>query len=225
MVAGGTGTRMGGGLPKQFLPLAGRPVMVHTLERFLAFDPNMPVVVVQHPGSIDLWEEICQENLSPEHQARIHTCPGGAQRTHSVHNGLKQLEALVDDPSQYLVAIHDAARPNVTTGLIQRSFDLARKSGSSIPVWPVSDSLRHVQGDQHQAVLRSEYVTVQTPQVFDLALIKRAYQQAFSDEFTDDASVVEKMGEQVSLVQGSPGNTKITSKPDLDFLRFQLLKH
>ena len=216
ILAGGSGLRIGGETPKQFIDLGGTSMLEMSIAKFRHYSDDIQLVVAIHPDFKDLWTNMVQRNPQwPE----IEWVDGGKERYHSVKNALDSL------PQEGLVAIHDAARPNVTTGLIQRSFDLARKSGSSIPVWPVSDSLRHVQGDQHQAVLRSEYVTVQTPQVFDLALIKRAYQQNFSDEFTDDASVVEKMGEQVSLVQGSPGNTKITSKPDLDFLRFQLLKH
>lgn len=206
IVAGGSGKRMHAELPKQYLEIAGKPVLMHTLEKFKAFSGDIEIITVLPENQLRFWGEL-QKKYS---FAVPHTLvKGGKARFFSVRNGLK----FVDTPS--LVAIHDGVRPFVSVETIRRCFDMAEKSGNAIPVISPSDSLRLVTGDENKPVSRLNIRQVQTPQVFDSELIKQAYRQEYLPEFTDDATVLEKTGVKINLVEGNRENIKITNPEDL----------
>ncbi len=207
IVAGGKGLRMGHDTPKQFLEVAGRPVLAHTLERIHRFDSNMEIILVLPAEQQAYWQELCcRYNITTPH--RIAT--GGATRFHSVRNGL----ALVD--SDGLVAIHDGVRPLVSAEVIAQCFATAEENWGSIHTLPTTDSLRKLHTDcTSQAVNRAEFVTVQTPHTFRTNEIKHAYEQPYRDNFTDDASVYEAAGYSSTLVEGNRENLKITLPADL----------
>ena len=209
IVAGGKGLRMGGDLPKQFLPLRGKPVLMHTIERFRKYSPEIGIIVVLPREQQDYWRELCREHhFCVEHRV----VDGGATRFHSSKNGL----AAVPDTAHGVVAIHDGVRPFVSVEVIARAFEAARRDGAALPVLPVVDTLRYVaSADGGHNVQRADYRIVQTPQAFDIQLVKRAFLADYSDAFTDDASVVEAMGHSVTMVDGNRENIKLTTPYDL----------
>lgn len=206
IVAGGRGLRMGGELPKQFLPLGGKPVLMRTLELFEG--EVSQIILVLPEDHIPFWEELCEQY----HFTLPHTVAlGGETRFHSVRSGLSHL------PQEGLVAVHDGVRPLVSSALIRRSFEEAERSGVALPACPVTDSLRLRQDEgKSEAVDRSRYVAVQTPQTFDLGRLQQAYHQAYSPLFTDDASVYEaaSLG-SITLIDGEETNIKLTTPRDL----------
>ena len=206
IVAGGQGLRMGGELPKQFLPLGGKPILMRTLELFEGEVSR--IILVLPEDHIPFWKELCQRY----HFTLPHTVAlGGETRFHSVRSGLSHL------PQAGLVAVHDGVRPLASNALIRRSFEEAERSGTALPACPVTDSLRLRQEEgKSEAVDRSRYVAVQTPQTFDLGQLQQAYEQAYSPLFTDDASVYEaaSLG-TITLVAGEETNIKLTTPRDL----------
>lgn len=209
IVAGGKGTRMGAAEPKQFLPVGGRPALMRTLERFREFSTALQIIVVLPHGEQERWRRLCAEHrFTVAHRV----ADGGATRFESSRNGL----AAIPDGTRGLVAIHDGVRPFVPREVIARCFEAARRTGAAIPVCPVTDTLRRVEanGGGHN-VPRADSRIVQTPQVFDIALARRAFSQPESDRFTDDASVVEALGHPVAMVEGSRMNIKLTTPFDL----------
>mgnify|MGYP000867421105 CR=1 FL=1 len=207
LVAGGTGTRMHRSVAKQFLPLGGRPVIFHTLARFREALPQLHVVLVLHESLHATWESLVSE--SPE-MAVDAVVTGGEERFHSVRNGLA---ALPEGPGW--VAIHDAVRPFVEPATIQRCYAAAERVGAAIPVVPVKDTIRRVDDARNAPLDRATLRAVQTPQVFDLAALRRAYAADYEARFTDDASVWEAQGKSVELVEGDLHNIKITTPEDL----------
>ena len=216
IVAGGQGLRMGGEIPKQFRPISGHPVLMHTLEAFYRYDPEIEIILVLPEEHQNYWNDLClQYRFTLKH--RVIT--GGPTRFHSVKNGLDTL------PDNGLVAVHDGVRPLVSEEVIDNAFEEAKRSGAVIPVIEVTDSLRELTSDgKNKSVPRSLYRSVQTPQVFKTALLKEAYSQPFCDYFTDDASVVEATGKEVKLIKGNTENIKITTPKDL-LLAEMLLSH
>lgn len=210
IVAGGRGTRMESDVPKQFLPLGGRPVLMQTLECFHAYDARMELIVVLPAEQQDYWRTLCSQ-YSFELPHKLAT--GGATRFESSRNGL----SLVPDLPRALVAIHDGARPFVSVETIARCFAKADKTGAAIPVVPVTDTLRYiVERGRSCTVDRSRYLRVQTPQVFDVHQLKTAYAHPYRPEYTDDASVYEHVvGYEVALVEGNVENIKLTTPFDL----------
>lgn len=208
IVAGGTGRRMGSATPKQFLPLAGRPLLMHTIERMHRLSGFAPVTIVLPSEFISLWN-----NLIEEHKFTLpHTViEGGKERFHSVKNGLDSL------PGEGYVAIHDGVRPLVSAATVDRCFSEAQGSGAAIPVIAPPESVRMVTVRGTLPVNREAIRLVQTPQVFRLDLIKMAYKQEFNSLFTDDASVAEQAGIPVAIVEGNRENVKITMPLDLLF--------
>lgn len=206
IVAGGKGLRMGNDLPKQFIPIGGKPVLMRTIEAFYRFDQDINIILVLPVSHQDYWKSLCEEyNFSIEHTI----ANGGETRFHSVKNGL----ALVADG---LVGVQDGVRPFGSVEMIKRCFDVAREYPAVIPVIDSTDSLREVvDEDKSRIVDRSKIRLVQTPQVFDVNVLKKAYQTDFKETFTDDASVVEAMGVNVHLVKGEVTNIKITTPLDL----------
>lgn len=210
LVAGGQGLRMGGGVPKQFLPLGGRPVLMHTIDRFREVFPDMHIIVVLPQGQHDYWHDLCRRHHL---EGGFLTAPGGDTRFHSVLNGLNAIPA---DVSEGLVGVHDGVRPFVSRDTLRRCYEEAARSGTAVPVVPVVETLRHVSPDgESMTVPRSDYRLVQTPQVFSLDLLRRAYRQPYTPQFTDDASVVEALGERITLVEGNRENIKLTTPADL----------
>lgn len=212
IVAGGKGLRMGGDLPKQFIPLEGKPVLMHTLEAFHRWDASAELVLVLPEDHQPYWKMLCRE-IGCKAPHRI--ANGGETRFHSVRNGLEILSEEIKNTSEgnekTLIAVHDGVRPFVTAEVITTCFEEAERNGAAIPVTPMIDSLRVIDRDGSHPVDRSRYVAVQTPQVFDASLLLKAYDQEFSPFFTDDASVVEAMGDPICLVAGNRENIKLTT--------------
>ncbi len=208
IVAGGKGLRMGGDLPKQFMPLHGKPVLMHTIERFRSYSDELKIILVLPHEQQDYWRQICQKhNFTVEHTV----VDGGQTRFHSSQNGV----AAVPDDATGVIGIHDGVRPFVSEETIARCFEAARQFGAALPVLPVTDTLRRVTDDGGYNVQRNDYRTVQTPQTFDAQLLKQAFKQPYSDNFTDDASVVEALGHKVTMVDGNRENIKLTTPFDL----------
>ena len=206
IVAGGSGTRMKTETPKQFLELAGRPVLMHTIERFKAFDNSIEIITVLPEDQLENWAYI-QEKYSFLIPQTVVT--GGKTRYHSVKNGLD----FVSEPA--LVAIHDGVRPCVSIETIERCFETAEKLGNAVPVVEIVESLRMVTDEGNNFINREKIRAVQTPQVFNSAIIKKAYMQPYKEEFTDDATLVEAMSEKINLVEGNKENIKITTPEDI----------
>ncbi|MFH1159686.1 MAG: 2-C-methyl-D-erythritol 4-phosphate cytidylyltransferase [bacterium] len=214
IVAGGTGTRMNPLVPKQFIVLAGKPMLLHTIEAFLGFDKGIRIIVAIPDSLFREWHHLIgQYSFQVPHTL----VPGGSTRFHSVKNGLDALE------QEELVAVHDGVRPLASVELIGRAFSEAEIHGTAIPVIPLSESIRFVEGPTNHPVDRTAYRIVQTPQVFRTSLLKQAYLQDFRETFTDDATVVESTGQPIHLIDGDPANIKITRPADL-ILATSLLK-
>jgi 2-C-methyl-D-erythritol 4-phosphate cytidylyltransferase len=206
IVAGGSGKRMGAEIPKQFLELAGRPVLMHTIERFKSFNEKIEIITVLPENQIRHWLDLQKKYSFNILQTLV---KGGSHRFFSVKNGLK----FVNVPG--LVAIHDGVRPFVSIDTIRRCFETAEKLGNAIPSISPTESLRIVSEQGSTPVNRMHVKQIQTPQVFDAALIKKAYLQEYRPEFTDDATVLERMGEKINLIDGNRENIKITNPEDL----------
>jgi 2-C-methyl-D-erythritol 4-phosphate cytidylyltransferase len=206
IVAGGSGKRMGMDTPKQFLELAGRPVLMHTIERFREFSDSIEIITVLPENQLRFWNELRKKYSFDVPHTLV---KGGAKRFNSVQHGLE----FVNSPG--LVAIHDGVRPLVRIETITRCFETAEKYGNAIPVISPADSLRMETKNDNYPVNRMHIKQIQTPQVFDVAKIKKAYLQDFDPSFTDDATVLEKTGEKIHLVDGNRENIKITNPEDL----------
>lgn len=208
IVAGGSGSRFGSAVPKQFVPMCGKPVLMHTIAKFGSVSDTSIILVIPQ-AHFRWWQELCEEhNFAIPHKV----VAGGSSRFQSVKNALA---TIVNAEAGDIVSVHDGVRPLVSVELIARAFEQARKQGSAIPVVPVTDSVRKVSGSQSEALERSALRAVQTPQVFDARLLLSAYDTEFSEFFTDDASVVETAGHSVSLIDGETTNIKITHPIDL----------
>ena len=206
IVAGGSGKRMGAEVPKQFLELAGRPVLMHTIERFKAFNESIEIITVLPENQLRHWIDLQKKYSFTLPQTIV---KGGSTRFHSVRNGLK----FVHTPG--LVAIHDGVRPFVSLDTIQRCFSVAEKLGNAIPTISPVESLRIVTETGNLPVNRLHVKQIQTPQVFSAELIKKAYLQDYKPEYSDDATVLENFGERINLIEGNRENIKITNPEDL----------
>lgn len=206
IVAGGSGTRMQSAIPKQFIELCGKPILMHTIEKFFWYDNSMDIVLVLPSSQIDFWKELCIEHFFVLKHTIVE---GGKTRFHSVKNGLAVI------PDGKIVGIHDGVRPLVSNETIARCFETAQKQGNAIPMIPVHESVRKVNDTQNEIIDRSNLRLIQTPQVFHSKLIKNAFLQPFNTSFTDDASVLEQTGTTIVLVDGNRENIKVTEKFDL----------
>lgn len=206
IVAGGSGNRMKSDVPKQFAILSGRPVLMHTMEKFYRFDPGIIFILVIPEKWAKLWNDLCNKH---DFRLKYQMVFGGDVRFQSVKNGLQQIS---DDG---IVFIHDGVRPLVSEQTIKSCFNMAVKQGNSLPVIPVAESLREVNHSENKAVDRSKYFLVQTPQTFRVTLIQAAYRNVANELFTDDASVLESIGESINLTKGNRENIKITYPEDL----------
>ena len=216
IVAGGKGLRMGGDIPKQFLPIGGKPVLMRTLEKFREYSADLQIFLVLPEAQQDYWQQLCEEY---HFEVPYQLANGGQTRFHSVQNGL----ALVPDDAEGVVGVHDGVRPFPSIEVIRNCYETAREKKAVIPVIPVVETVRKIITDNLEkseslvsiTVPRSEYRLVQTPQTFDIQLLKAANRQPYNDGFTDDASVVESFGHQITLVEGNRENIKITTPYDL----------
>ena len=209
IVAGGKGQRMGSSVPKQFLLLCGKPVLMHTIEAFHSYSTSLEIILVLPEEQQTHWKELCEEyGFTTPHTV----VSGGSTRFESSRNGI----SVIPDDTDGVVGIHDGVRPLVSAAVIDRCYESARENYATIPVMPLTDTLRFVgESGCGRNVLRSDYVIVQTPQVFDIALAKRAFSLPYKESFTDDASVVEDLGCQVSVVEGCRENIKLTTPFDM----------
>lgn len=216
IVAGGSGTRFGAQLPKQFLELGGKPILMRTIEAF--GDGSFDIIVTLPVDQMTLWKDLCHKYaFTMPHRV----VPGGDTRWHSVKNALDSIGSIEDVD---VIAVHDGVRPLASTALIERVLDAARHDGAAIPVVMLNDSVRQVTGDISHALDRSSLRAVQTPQAFEAKLLMDAYSLPYEPTFTDDASVVERAGHVVTLVEGEPHNLKITRPMDLALAEY-LLNH
>ena len=215
IVAGGSGTRMGAQMPKQFLLLQNKPVLLHTIERISSFFDDIEIVLALPKAYVDYWK-----SLANKYECRVnHTVvEGGETRFHSVKNALLKVEP------DSIVAIHDGVRPLVSKYTWENCVLAAQKYGAAIPVLELNDSLRQLNNELSVAVDRAAFRLVQTPQSFQSDIILRAYRQNYDPAFTDDASVVEKLGHQIHLVPGNRENIKITRAADLHIAQALLAK-
>lgn len=215
VVAGGSGSRMNAAVAKQFLLLKGKPVLMHTLEKFDACAVNPEIILVLNVHQHQYWEELCEKyNFLVPHRL----VKGGIQRFHSVHNGLKTIKG------NGIVAVHDAVRPLVSDELILQSYETAARTGAVVAAIQPTDSVRMINGDRTQALKRENLYLIQTPQTFDVAVLKRAYKADYRNDFTDDASVAEHAGKQITMIPGSRENLKITYPEDLQLAELLLNK-
>lgn len=208
IVAGGKGLRMGSDIPKQFLPIAGKPVLMRTLERFRAYSSTLQIVLVLPEAQQDYWKQLCKQY---DFKVDYQLANGGQTRFHSVQNGL----ALVPDDAEGVVGVHDGVRPFPSIDVIRNCYETARTKKAVIPVIPVVETVRQLKSEGSITVPRDQYRLVQTPQTFDIQLLKAANRQPYNDGFTDDASVVESYGHAITLVEGNRENIKITTPYDI----------
>jgi len=207
IVAGGSGTRMQSALPKQFLLLNGKPVLMHTIEAFYSSRTVPQIILVLHPNYHAMWKELCDVHNFVIYHTLI---AGGETRFHSVKNAIDHI-----NDKNVLIAVHDAVRPLIDTAVIDEAYACAETSGSAVTAVKSRDSVRQLQGNTSQALNRDDIYLVQTPQTFQSALLIKAYEQAYDGKFTDDASVVEQMGVQIRLIEGNYTNMKITFPEDI----------
>ena len=208
ITAGGIGKRMGGSLPKQFLPINNKPLLFYTIECFYEYDQQIEILLTLPEDWRLYWQELCTEYKFTIHHQVI---SGGKERYHSIQLALKH------STGKY-VGVHDGVRPFVSKQTIVRCFESAINHGSGVPVLPIKESLRKITDDKLSvSVERSQYRSVQTPQVFERSILVNAYERPFHDAITDDASLVEENGTTISLVEGNEENIKITTPLDLAF--------
>lgn len=213
IVAGGKGTRMGASIPKQFLPVNGLPVLMQTIKRFKECGDGLEIIIVLPKEQHEYWYELCKKH---RFTSTYTVAEGGETRFHSVKNGL----AMIPDDAEGIVGVHDGVRPFPSVEVIRNCYETARTAKAVVPVIPVVETLIHIDGQGNsETVPRDSYRLVQTPQAFDIQLLKRAYKQPYQDSFTDDASVVDSIGQGITLIDGNRENIKITTPFDLRMAR------
>lgn len=208
IVAGGNGTRMGSKTPKQFMPVGGKPILMHTIEKFIAYDFSLQLLLVLPANEMKAWYALCDKY---QFYPPIVTVSGGNSRFQSVKNGLKKISA-----KEGLVAVHDGVRPFVSPRIIAESFEAAAQKGTAITAVSLKDSIRFLGPDgTNQSVDRAAYRLVQTPQTFRLDWMRQAFDTPEQPFFTDCASVLEHAGYPITLIEGGYENIKITTPEDL----------
>ena len=214
IVAGGSGKRMGGPVPKQFQTVKGRPLLMWTIEAFHRYDSDMPIILVLPQTHFDIWKALC---MGHRFFLKHEVVGGGEQRWHSVKAGLEKVEG------NGLVAVHDGVRPSVSSDLIARCFSAADMHAAAIPVVPVVPSIRESTPEGSRALDRSKLLAVQTPQCFHTDLLRKAFESPYDSTFTDEATLVERMGVKVHLVEGEESNIKVTTATDMRTIELQLV--
>jgi len=205
ITAGGIGKRMEANLPKQFLCIAGKPILMHSIERFYSYNPNIQILLTLPKEWVSFWEEL---QLKHEFNIKHRIIEGGVERFHSIQNALAFATGSV-------VGVHDGVRPLVSEATIKSCFTTAKKMGAAIPFLEINESMRMLGLGDSKSVPRKDFIRVQTPQCFEKELLINAYRQDFHDAITDDASLVEQLGVQIQLVAGNEENIKITTPNDL----------
>ena len=209
IVAGGIGSRMESSIPKQFLLLKGKPVLMHTIEKFIAFDASLDIIVTLPENQTQTWANLCEQyNFEHKHTVVV----GGHTRFQSVYNALGNVSE-----NCKIIAVHDGVRPLINVETIKKCFDLAQEQGSAVPILQINESIRRIDENASEPVNRDGIYIVQTPQIFQKNIIMQAYNQTYVPEFTDDASVVEKSGIKVKFIAGHRENIKITFPDDIVF--------
>ena len=199
---------MNSDIPKQFMLLAGKPVLMHSIERFLDFDPSINIIVVLPAKETAEWQSLCEKHaFGIKHMV----VTGGNTRFHSVRNGLETIT------EKGMIGVHDGVRPIISNDLIKRCYSEAGEKGNAVPYIHVRESLRRIDGLKNEAVKRDSFVIIQTPQCFSSDLLKKAFLAEYQTTFTDDATVIEASGETIHLIEGEPSNIKITFPGDLIF--------
>lgn len=219
IVAGGQGIRFGSALPKQFLLLGGKPVILHAIEPFTTALKNPEIIVVLPAGHFRTWEKLVKKyNFNYSHTV----VQGGQTRFHSVQNGIKAVKR------NGIIAVHDSVRPFVTGEHIAECFRIAAEKGNAVPCISISESLRRINGQKSTVTERDKIKIIQTPQVFDTEILKKSYQTSYKKQFSDDATVAEAAGYHINLVEGLKQNIKITDGGDFRFAQWyyksQILK-
>jgi 2-C-methyl-D-erythritol 4-phosphate cytidylyltransferase len=215
IVAAGTGSRFESALPKQFHPILDKPMLMYSIEAFALADPAINIILVLNQNHIEFWKNICKEH---QFNVRHNLVLGGSTRIESVKNGLSQVDV------NSLVAVHDGARPLITTKLINECFEATLIKGNAVVAIECKDSLRKIEQSSNVAVNRSEYALIQTPQCFKSNILLNAYEQTINtDVFKDDASIAESFGEEINLIQGDELNIKVTHPSDLLYAESALL--
>lgn len=212
ITAGGIGTRIGSSIPKQFIPLNEKPILLYTIERFYHFDPHAQIIVTLPKDWQAYWEDLLIDN---DFRIPHRVVDGGRERYDSIQNALKHCVG------KY-VAVHDGVRPLVSSETLARCFKEVQHSGAVIPVVPLKESIRVKEGDLTRSVDRSSYVLVQTPQCFEKEILRKAYELQYDETVTDDATLVERSGTVVTTVDGNEENIKITTQTDLSVAEFLL---
>lgn len=219
IVAGGTGSRMKSKLPKQFIEVCGKPILIHTIEAFERAFEQIEIIVVMNSDFIDHWQSIAQKHS----KQNIQVVAGGKTRFHSVKNGLSKIQG-----SASIIGVHDSVRPCISINLLQKLYKVAESNDAVIPLIPLKDSIRKIDTQKNESktfsVNRADYLLVQTPQCFEQKILIDAYEQSYSDQFTDDASVVEADGKIISHIIGEYRNIKITTPSDLQLAELYLCK-
>jgi 2-C-methyl-D-erythritol 4-phosphate cytidylyltransferase len=207
IVAGGSGSRMQSALPKQFIELCGEPVLMHTIRAFHNSKPSPQIILALHGSYYELWAQLCaKHSFTIPHKITM----GGETRFHSIRNAV---DSIIDD--DVLIAVHDAVRPLVSADTINEAYRCATENGTAVVAVKSRDSIRQVNGGVSTSLNRDTIYLVQTPQTFQSSLLKKAYEQPYTDAFTDDASVVEQSGVIITLIQGDYSNIKITFPEDI----------
>ena len=215
ITAGGIGKRMGSDIPKQFISVAGKPILLHTIERFHSFDPTAQMIITLPADWHLFWREILEDlNCTIQHEL----VEGGKERFHSIQQALTKCEGEI-------VFIHDGVRPLVSLETLKRGEEAVIEFGTAVPVLPLKESLRKMNADRSQAVRRDDYFTVQTPQCFRFDMLKEAYSRDYHNGITDDAGLIEETGFSIHLVQGNEENLKVTTALDLKWLHFLMTKN
>ena len=208
IVAGGSGSRMGVKTPKQFLEIASKPILMHTIEKFMAFSATLQIILVLPSKQMQAWHKLCEKH---DFYPPVITADGGKTRFQSVKSGLKKIKT-----TEGIVAVHDGVRPFVSLEIIANGFETAAKHGSAVTAIELKDSVRKVsKAGKNKAVDRNDYRLIQTPQTFDLATMKAAFEAEEQDFYTDCASVMEHAGHSITLIEGAYENIKITTPEDL----------
>lgn len=214
IVAGGSGTRMGSSIPKQFLDLKSRPILMHTIEKMKLYLPQSEIILALPNSEFDTWKKLCKQHLF-DYKHKL--SQGGKTRFESVKNALQYVK------QESIVAIHDGVRPFVQENVVLNCMQLAQEKGTAIPTLPIIESLRRKTKEGSVIVNRDDYLIVQTPQCFKSQVILEAYQQDYSSSFTDDATVVEALGLTIETTYGNKENIKITTPEDLKMAEMQML--
>ncbi len=212
IVAGGTGSRMQSNIPKQFIEINGQPIIIRTINAFLKYNTAIKIIISVHVDFKSYLEELITAHDLNKHEIKITI--GGDTRFQSVKNGL----SLIND-DHAIVGIHDAARPFVSLQTIKNCFKGAKENGNAVPCVNISESLRHINENKNTFVNRNEFKIIQTPQCFLVSKIKKAFLQEYKNSFTDDATVLESVGEKINLVDGNIENIKITGPFDLSIAK------